>query len=241
MMGVAAGAEIPQTLTLKDTRGRAIEIRPTSATDTEVAGIRSSDQKEVKIPLDTLDAESRKSVQGWKKLTGRLPKKQFVGKFTKEYAGREKYTVSFKVPEGLYNATYEPTSIKLLFDIPRPNNTALRGELYLKVFYFDLKKEAALANILRDFNSDIESALQRMTPSERQLKEPLMKLEKISHGKFAGYKKPLDHWLEISTTNGEFTVFISLKPANLPSGTECLVTPEDIPRILGTLEIVEGH
>jgi hypothetical protein len=248
MMGVAAGAEIPQTLTLKDTKGRAIEIRPTSATDTEVAGIRSSDQKEVKIPLDTLDAESRKSVQGWKKLTGRLPTKEFVIKLSSQERLSKDYTVKFKVPEGLYNVKIENLSLSqnrviLHFDVPSGEEVSRNPYFSFFASVSDRKQDEALLAILEGHNKSIAMLLERMTPSERALNEPLLKAEPISHGEFKGYKRGAykSNGYSATTTNGKFQISVSLNYGDLENGSGLPITADDVPRILETIEIVKGH
>ena len=249
LMGLAVGAENAQTLTLKDTRGRAIEIRPTSATDAEVVGIRSSDQKEVKIPLDTLDAESKNVVAGWKKLTGRLPTKEFFIKLSSQERLSKDYTVKFKVPEGLYNVKIEKyggvsqSSVKLTFDAPNGEEIARKAHFMFSASVSEKKQDEAILAILESRNKHILHLLEGMTPSERALNEPLLKVEPISHGEFKGYKSPQykAQGFSASTTNGRFSIGVNLYYGDLENGSGLPITADDVPRILETIEIVKGH
>jgi hypothetical protein len=239
VMGLAVGAENAQTLTLKDTRGRAIEIRPTSASDAEVVGIRSSDQKEVKIALDTLDAESQKRINGWRIETGRSPRKEVSMVIKSSGSKPKEYLVKFRVPDGSYNSRLDNNNaIHLKFDKLGAGSST--GTFYIAVDPINRKKEEAVAQIFINCQKGIESRLSRLTPTERIKIEEKLKIEKVSHGDFTGYRiiEDLDSGYGINTTNGNFFIHVSLMLS--PNRTEkSLIESEDVLKILGTLQIAE--
>ena len=98
-----------QSITLKDTKGRAIEILIDSASETEVAGRRKGDNKKVSIKTETLDAESRKAVETWRKTTGRIPSQQFEVKL--KHGDNHEFTVKFKMPVANYNTSIDHSSM----------------------------------------------------------------------------------------------------------------------------------
>jgi len=229
------------TLTLNDTKGRSVEIKPLTVTDLEITGIRTSDRKEIKIPIQTLDAKSKLAVIEWKTLTGRLPKKEYVLKLSSTVGRGKDYTVKFKVPEGKYNSKLHNRGIELIFDIPNKAKTTYRGTLIIEVLHTDKKQSESLKKLLSDFNSEVARDLERMTPSERALKEPLMKVDDFAHGDFKGYVRRTDQLHKVATTDGEFTIYTYLSPLGLTMATEEPISRDDVTRILGTLEIVNGH
>jgi hypothetical protein len=243
ILGLTWNTVNAQSLTLKDTKGREVVIRPVNVTETEVVGIRSRDQKEVKIPLHTLDSESVNAVLSWKKLTGRLPTKEFICKISKKIDDTErKYTVKFKMPEMAYNTKFDKTRISLIFDAT--NNAQSSGEFYINVSFDDRKQTDVLADILSNLNENLKRKLENMSPSERQIKEPLMKLSKFTHGEFKGYITPSDkkNQVRVITTNGKYSITASLEPYPYSKSDSVLsISPEDVFRILETLVVVNGH
>jgi hypothetical protein len=75
-----------------------------------------------------------------------------------------------------------------------------------------------------------------------------MKLLEVSHGDFKGYRfpmNPLNGLTAVRMTNGKFRVYATLRlmSKNQPAETavqsaEAQVQPDDIAKILGTVEIV---
>jgi hypothetical protein len=236
---LAWNAAIAQNDTLKDNRGRAIEVRIISATETHVVCIKASDKKEVTIALDTLDAESQKKITGWRMETGRLPKKNFSLTVASTTDQSKKYLVNFKLPEGNYNsAPVQYNTLKLKFDGLSAESSS--GEFIIQVMPIDKNKNEAIAEILRDVNAHLERMLGRMSPTERTAKEPSMKIHEVSHGDFMGYGLQVGSnatFTRINTTNGKFTVLAGVYELSSDRTDKALVEPEDIMKILGTLEI----
>jgi hypothetical protein len=260
LAGIAVGAESPQALTLKDNKGRELKLRIISATETELVGIRSSDQKEVKIPLNVLDADSAKIVAEWKKMTGRLPTKQITKNFGNPQSEKgendgKKFTVNFSVPEGAYNRVDDEAGIILKFDVPapvsgspnvtsKPSSLRAEGNMRIGIFPVSGKKIDQIAKILKGFEIDLGRALGEMTPSERAEKEPLMKVEEFSRGDFKGfrYTSSSGYSHHITVTNGDYRINIYLLHAN--TGTikpEWPIELDDMPLIIDTLTITKGH
>lgn len=244
--GLAWNGATAQDSTLKDNLGRTIEVRIISATKTHVVCIKASDTKEVTIALDSLDAESQKRINDWRIESGRLPRKEFSFIAT---LGREpeNFQIKFKMPEGNYNSSpVGPNLVSLQFDVP--NSDSIYGQFTLSVTASKKNRNGDVVEIFLESEEIIKKSLGRMTPSDRSAYEASMKLLEVSHGDFKGYRfpmNPLNGLTAVRMTNGKFRVYATLRlmSKNQPAETavqsaEAQVQPDDIAKILGTVEIV---
>ena len=229
-----------QSITLKDTKGRAIEILIDSASETEVAGRRKGDNKKVSIKTETLDAESRKAVETWRKTTGRIPSQQFEVKL--KHGDNHEFTVKFKMPVANYNTSIDHSSmINLRFDIPRPKGEPLTGKFFLHVYPTEKKAKEGLELILKEINDEIKDHLSTMSPTQRQEVEASAHPTAISHGEFSGYRCAYSAKNYVRTTNGKYMIYASLREVISTDPFEAPVTQEDVIKILKTIEITKGH
>ncbi len=229
-----------QSITLKDTKGRAIEILPDSATEAEITGRRKSDNKKVTIKTDTLDAESKKAVEAWQKATGRIPSQEFEAKLTRK-DGTKTVTAKFKMPAGKYNTDIDCSAIKLTFDIPRRKSEPLPGNFILTVYPTQKNLKEGLDLILKEMNQEIKDDLSRMTPSKRQEVEASAHPVAISHGEFSGYRYTYNSKNLFRTTNGKYELSAYLGPLSFIEDGESPVLQDDVIEILKTIEIKKGH
>lgn len=236
---LAWDAVMAQNEKLKDDRGRSIEVRIIGATETHVICIKSNDKKEIQIPLEKLDVESKKKVEVWRIETGRLPTKE-MSMVVKSNEDRPKsYLVKFKVPEGNYNSSQtEKNRITLNFDSAGPGSS--RGALYIGVDPINKRKEEVADQILAQFQEELERRLSRLTPNQRIEIERDIKIKKISHGEFTGYMlDPNDlgfaQWIQ--TTNGKFHIHASVGPLAQGRKEKALIEYGDVVKILETITI----
>lgn len=227
-----------QNDTLKDNRGRSVEVQIIGATETHVVCIKASDKMEIKIPLDTLDAESQKKVKRWRIETGRLPRKE-MSMIVKSPGGRPKtYLVKFKVPEGRYNSSLDNRN-GILLNFDQGGEDSSSGSLFIKVDPIHQKKREVFDKISIEFQQALNRRLAMMTPEQRMKNEGIMKITKFSHGDFDGYildQSDLGFPGMVQTTNGKFHVYAKLNHLKNATGN-ALIEYDDVLKILQTLEI----
>jgi hypothetical protein len=230
-----------QNVILKDTRGRTIEVRIISATDTHVSCIKAGDEKEISITLNTLDAESQKKVNVWRIESGRLPRKEMSRVIKSAGSNPKTYLIKFKVPEGNYNSAIgQSNGMTLNFD--KMGRGSSPGKVYIEIDPVDQRIETAIAEISREFQEDISRQLQRLTPSERATHEPTLKIQDLSHGDFKGYLMPesaSNPQTRVKTTNGKFAITFLLD-LSFRRTDKSLIEPDDMVKILETL-VIEKH
>jgi hypothetical protein len=233
---LAWNAASAQKLTLTDTNGRSIEVQIVGVTDEHVACIKPGYTKEIKIPLSTLDAETKKRITDWRIETGKLPRKEFSMNIASRGNRPKEYVVKFKVPEGNYTSIPERNGIILKYD--KLNGDGLTGQLHLWVTPIDKKKEFAAAEIRIDFEEDLAGQRAKMSPNERTAHEASARLREVSHGDFTGYTIDSESaGKAIKTTNGKFSTYLIVSPVNQKE--EYPIKLDDLLRILGTLQIAE--
>lgn len=236
---LAWNAAQAQKLKLTDTNGRSIEVQIVGATDDHVACIKPGQTKEIKIPLDTLDEETKNKINDWRIETGKLPRKEFSMNIASRGKRPKEYLVKFKVPEGNYTSIVpENNGIKLMYD--KLSERGWPGELMLYVTPIDEKKEFEVARIRIDFEEGLARQRAKMSPNERTAHEASARLREVSHGDFMGYTVDSNSTGKaIKTTNGKFRIHLILSKINPNEAEKSLIEPEDLLKILGTLQIAE--
>lgn len=212
-----ANPVLAESLILRNTEGVEINAEIISATDIELRIKRVKDGRVFLLKIDSLDEESRKIVQSWRKKQDKLPTQKL--EFTLGNT-RKNYSVSLLVPKGEYNTvTHGNDSIRISFNTGR-----------IQVWVVESSEKPK--DTLEILEQAREESLGNMTPANRAKAEPLRKIVPMTLGNFSGFRTENNGSFYGRFVNGEFMIEISLT-----SKEGSPITEEEVPLIIPTIEI----
>ena len=238
-------ASLAEPVKLVNKSGREIQAEILSATEDSVVLHRASDGKSFTLKTSDLSDESQKVVSAWRAdQPPPLTKDVSLALPIRNSKRGRILAFQIKLPEGQYNYPEKPESSDLSFKHED-------GTFNIHIIPHELGKKAIqeeLERIKKEYLSDINRDVLRLTPERRKELEPRSYVAFEKHGDFEGYfvaRPGHQHCLggEWTLIGKEYKIVLSTTPMYKLSDANVEIGPfrrKNIPAIIATLRISDS-
>jgi hypothetical protein len=179
------GSVIAAPVTLTNLDGKGIEVEITSANETSVTAIRTSDRKEFSIDLNKLNAVSIQIVKDWIEGQKRLPTRQESHEFRDTYGrSKWKFNLEFKLPPYDYGCKANSNYIIITYDLGERNGARSGVLEFTPTYPANLTSKESIAEHLGKI---AEVKRKSLSPDAREEQSYQLEKHDADFTKFKGY------------------------------------------------------